>query len=70
MKTREVELYIGYTNNRWETQCVSIPFDTPEEKVEEVATQKSMQEFFNNPRTHDEVAFVGVYHIPSMEEEE
>ncbi len=70
MKTREVELYIGYTNNRWDTRYVSIPFDTPEEKVEEVATQEGTALFFNNPYTHDEVAFVGVYHIPSIEEEE
>ena len=70
MKERDVEIYIGYISHKWETQYVSIPFDTPKEKVEEVATQKGTALFFNNPYTHDEVAFVGIYHIPSMEEEE
>ena len=70
MKERDVEIYIGYTSREWDTQCVSIPFDTPDEKVEEVATQKGMALFFNNPHTHDEVAFIGIYHIPEIEEEE
>lgn len=70
MKERDVEIYIGYTSHKWDTQYVSIPFDTPEEKVEEVAIQKGTVSFFNNPNTRDEVAFVGVYHIPSIEEEE
>ncbi len=70
MKEKYIEIYIGYISHEWETQYVSIPFDTPKEKIEEVATQKGMQKFFNNPHTRDEVAFVGVYYIPDIEEEE
>ena len=67
-KTREIEMYVGYCDHTWSTLFISIPSNTLE--VEKNAIAIATKLFYNNPRTHDEVAFIGVYHIPEMEEEE
>jgi hypothetical protein len=66
MKTREVEVAIGYTNKTWDTKMVEIPASTPYDGIEEVAELKAVEEFFNSPSTSDDVAFVSVYHIPDI----
>ena len=39
MKTRKIEVYIGYANYTWNTMILDIPFDTPEDKIR-AATEK------------------------------
>jgi len=51
----------------WNTDYVSIPIDTPKDKIEEVAikTAKSMNvDFEGKP----DLVFVGVYHIMPLED--
>jgi len=59
----KIELYIGYANHTWDTKIITIPDDTPSEEIEEVAVGYGEKEFFNNPNTEDEIAFVGIYSI-------
>jgi len=68
VKNRDIEIYVGYCNHTWETQFVSIPSSTPEDKIKETAINTAMNLFHNNPNTSDEVAFVGIYNVPEMEE--
>ena len=70
MKTKKVEVYLGYTNNTWDTKIIEIPGNTPGALVETVAERKAMKLFFNNPNTFDEVAFVGIYNSEVDDEEE
>ena len=66
---RSVEMYVGYFNHTWDTVFIDIPLSTPSHKVEQVAIDMASQKLYNNPNTLDEVAFVGIYNIPEIEEE-
>lgn len=67
---RPVEIFIGYSNHTWDTQTIPILKETPEHKIEKVAIEIAQRLFYNNPNTKDEVAFVGVYNVPSLNEDE
>ena len=66
---RSVEVYVGYFNHTWDTVFVDIPLSTPLHKVEKVAIDIASQKLYNNPNILGEVAFVGIYNIPEIEEE-
>lgn len=71
-KTRDIEMYVGYCDHRWETITILIPSSTPEDKINEIAVNMTMTRLISRGLlygdTLDEVAFVGVYHIPETEE--
>ena len=64
MKTRMIEMYIGYGSDfgTWETDYVDIPLDTPDDKIEEVAKDVIIED-------RKDIAFTGVYAIPSLEDQ-
>jgi hypothetical protein len=70
MKTRKIEVYLAYTNHTWDTEIIEIPRNTPERRLVETAEKEAMKLFFNNPNTHDEVAFIGVYNSEVDDEKE
>lgn len=67
MKTRVIEMYIGVGSDfgTWSTEYVDIPIDTPEEKIEEVARIKIMED-----ELAEDFMFCGVYSIPSLDDPE
>ena len=65
--TREIEVYRCWDDRTWDTECVEIPADTPEEKVEEVAASAALEALRHSA---DLPVVVGVYHIPEVSEEE
>jgi hypothetical protein len=59
-KTRPVEMYCCYNDRTWQNEhFVEIPEDTPEDKIEEAAMKKAVEQF-----TDDSIMFIGVYSIP------
>jgi len=70
MKTRKVEVYLGYIDHTWDTKIIEIPANTPNMLLDKVAELEAVKLFFDNPDTHDEVAFVGVYNSEVEGEEE
>lgn len=70
MKTRRVEVYLGYTDRTWDTKIIEIPADTQGMILEDVAEKEAMKLFFGNPTLRGEVAFVGVYNSRVDDEEE
>lgn len=72
MKTRQIEVYVGWYDHTWSTDWVDIPADTAEEKVEETAIA-ALWAAFANDQPDEPIAFVGVYctnddMIPEMDE--
>lgn len=72
-KTRTVEMYVGEaalgeSHGMWNTDYVDIPADTPEDKIAEVA-ERAMWKQLEEQKAGN-VVFIGVYHIPDVEEEE
>lgn len=61
---RKVELYIGYTDNTWDTVEVEVPDDTREEDIEEMAINELDTELYQS------AAFVGLYYYESLEGDE
>ena len=63
MLTRKIELYFGFGDDSgtWSTDYVDIPYDTPEEKIGEVASEIG--------RNGGGYVFVGVYAIPGLDDE-
>jgi len=53
-----VEMYVGCLDNTWYTINVTIPDNTPEDKIGEIAEKKLIKQL-----KEKEVAFMGVYHI-------
>ena len=54
----DVEMYVGYMDRTWNNVLVEIPGDTPEDKIEEVASEKLQSEL---SKQNISVAFVGLY---------
>lgn len=71
-KTRQIEMYVGISNGdsagSWTTDYVDIPADTPEAKIKRVA-EAAFRMALVKAGT-DNVAFVGVYSTPDVEEDE
>lgn len=67
---RLIEIYVGYSDNTWDTKMIPILKDTPEDKVEEVAIEVGRRLLLNNSNTKDEVSFIGIYHIPPIEKDD
>ena len=63
MRTRVIELYFGHgaDSGTWSTDYVDIPFNTPDDKISEVAIEVGKSE--------GSFAFVGLYAIPSLDDE-
>jgi hypothetical protein len=59
---RTVELAVGQLDNTWHTTNVDIPKDTPDDIIEEVAVKQLTKELGSQ-----EVAFITLYHIPTIE---
>ena len=70
MKERDIEIYVGYSDNTWDTFVVSMPINTSEELLENIAMELGRTRLFNNPNTRGEVAFMRVYHISPIKEDE
>lgn len=70
MKTRKVEVYLGYIDHTWDTKIIEIPENTQGMLLESVAELEAIKLFFDNPNIHDEVAFVGIYNSEIDSEEE
>ena len=73
VKTRQIEMYVGIAEGggdcgSWSTDYVDIPADTAEDKIAEVA-EKILRKEMEKDGTEN-VAFVGVYHVPDADEEE
>jgi hypothetical protein len=68
-KMRKIEMYINFTNRTWVTEMIEIPADTPERDVEQTAINYMIRKL-SDGGDGQIVAFVGVYHIPSIEEDE
>ena len=64
-QTRLVELYVGFSEGRWETRLVRIPAATPEPQIETVATDFLIQQL---TEAKIEAAFIGLYHTPEVPE--
>jgi hypothetical protein len=66
--TKDVEIYVGYTNHTWDTIFISIPLSILEDemKIKKIAKIKIIDLFYNSPNTREEVAFIGVYNIPDI----
>lgn len=63
---RSIEMYVGRVEPQdWYTVDVEIPADTPEEKIEEVATAELLK-IVGKGDVYP--AFNGVYHVPSADE--
>lgn len=61
-----IEMYVGLVEpQQWYTIEVEIPADTPQDKIEEVATAELLK-ILGKGDVY--AAFYGVYHIPSAEE--
>jgi len=61
-------MYVGFDHNgegngTWSTQYVTIPSDTPDDKVDLVAQKQALADLASMPEG-EKVAFVGVYNIP------
>lgn len=73
MKTRQIEMYVGRATDaggqggEWWTTYVDIPADTPEDKIEDVA-RKVLWEHLEKESA--DASFLGVYHIPPLEEDD
>ena len=67
-ETRDVEMYIGYTNKTWSTAFVKIPRNTEESKVGDIAVYTAIELFYDNPEIEGEIAFIEVYNIPEIEQ--
>jgi hypothetical protein len=72
-QTRQVEVYVGKARDcgdagEWWTEYVDIPAATPEKRIEAVARAEYLRKLpeVNPP----EIAFVGLYNVPSVAEEE
>lgn len=68
LHTRPVEMYVGLMEGdtgTWYTTYVEIPIDTPETAIETVACALLGQKLVAGT---DNVAFWGVYHIPSLDD--
>jgi len=63
-KTRPIEMFVAYANKKWDTVFVQIPVDTPEAKIEAVASARLEKQLLGSA---DGVAFTGVYWIPEIE---
>lgn len=60
MRTRSIELYfgVGGDSGTWFTEYVDIPYNTPTDKISEVAIEVGKED--------GSYAFVGVYAIPDL----
>jgi len=71
MKTRNIEMYVGEAHGgdsgEWYTKYTEIPIDTPEDKIEEIAKEQTLIDL---GITVTFIAFVGIYNIPEIEEDE
>lgn len=63
----EVEMFIGHPDKTWNTAFVTIPDDTPKEKINDVAADTMLRKLEED---EIEVAFVGVFHYNESEEKE
>jgi hypothetical protein len=71
-KTRSIEMYVGIAegggdSGSWATEYVEIPRNTPASAIEKTA-EKAMRRKLMKDGTEN-VALVGVYHIPSPDED-
>jgi len=64
-KERLVEMYIGKQNGTWYTDYVGIPLDTPQNLIEKVAMEVAIKCY-----EKEEPAFIGLYNITEMSDEE
>jgi hypothetical protein len=63
-KTRPIEMYVGRVEGNsgvWNTEYVNIPIDTPDDKIDSVATAIGRDEIAD-------YCFVGVYSVRSIED--
>lgn len=58
---RQIEMFVCWSNGRWNTHQISIPADTPEDRIEGVAWIAMEQQL---QKQGVEAAFFGVYSIP------
>lgn len=66
--TRPVEMYVGYMDHTWDTMMIDIPADTPNRRglITIIAVKKALQMLEQAGR--NDVAFVGRYHLPPLED--
>jgi hypothetical protein len=65
--TRQIEIFAGHVEPKeWFTFFVKIPADTPEDRIESLAVEQAEQEL---TAQGTDVAFVGVYWIPEIDED-
>lgn len=59
-RTREVEMYCCYDDYTWQCEhFVDIPYDTPDDKIEEVAVAVAQKQF-----TAASIVMIGLYSVP------
>ena len=74
---RIVEIYIGYTNGTWDTEYIDVPskvldkFEDDKDITNELASlyEKHLDTLSIKTNSSPSIAFVGVYNIPSEEED-
>lgn len=64
--TRTIEVYVGYVNHTWTTQELSVPDSYSDADLEDRINELFWEH--GNYEDDGEIAFVGVYYIPSNEE--
>jgi hypothetical protein len=62
MKTRLIEMYVGYSEGSWNTTYVDIPLDTADEDIEKVSIAVAK-------KTIKDYVFVGLYNITEIDED-
>ncbi len=57
---RHIEVYVGYVDHSWETRMIPILASTPETAIESVTIEVATHLLSHQ----NDIAFIGVYHIP------
>ena len=68
MKTRKIEVYLGFDDHTWDTKVVDIPADTPE-MWEKEAAEKEVLRSFGVPTKPRSISFIGIYNSDMGNEE-
>lgn len=62
---RQVEVYRCWDDGTWDTGMVDIPDDTPEEDIERVAKDRTIELMADSP---DLLCICGLYHVPDEDD--
>jgi hypothetical protein len=62
MKTRLIEMYVGYSEGSWNTTYVDIPMDTPDDLIEQAAMLAGQNQI-------KDYVFIGLYNITEIDED-